>query len=127
MLGGPGETRETIEETAALMDEVSPRAILAMTGVRIYPGTRLEEIAVEEGVLKNGAGLLEPRFYFSSLGPDGLLKTAYAAAERRRNWFFPGRKHWSMDIGFRILSYLYQRGPLWKTFRAHEYADRKLS
>ena len=45
IFGGPCETRETIRETVRLMDEASPRAVVAMTGVRIYPGTEMEMIA----------------------------------------------------------------------------------
>ena len=37
ILGGPGETPETIRETLSLMDEVSPRAVIAMTGAAYLP------------------------------------------------------------------------------------------
>ena len=116
ILGGPGETPETIRETVSLMDEISPRAVIAMTGIRIYPGTPLERIAGEEGIMSRGLSLLDPRFYFPAMGPQKLLRCAYGSAAGRRNWFFPGRKDWSAAVGFKILRYLYRRGPLWRTF-----------
>ena len=117
IFGGPGETPETIADTFSLMDEISPRAVTAMTGVRIYPGTEMERIAIEEGVIRAGQSLLEPQFYFSRLEALPLLRIVYERAAQSRNWFFPGRKDWSSTIGYRILNFLYRKGPLWKTFR----------
>ncbi len=116
IFGGPGETSETIEETVRLMEEISPRAVVAMTGIRIYPGTELARIALKEGVLDPGASLLAPRFYFSPMGSSALLKSVYGAAQGRRNWFFPGEKNWGSSLGFKMLHFLYRRGPLWRTF-----------
>jgi radical SAM superfamily enzyme YgiQ (UPF0313 family) len=117
ILGGPGETPETIRETVSLMDEVSPRAVIAMTGVRIYPGTEMERVAIEQGKHAAGESLLEPQFYFPDMGPSALLKCAYEGAAGRKNWFFPGKRHWGSAIGFKVLNFLYRKGPLWRTFR----------
>jgi hypothetical protein len=117
ILGGPGETPETIRETVSLMDEVNPRAVIAMTGVRIYPGTELERIAIEQGRCAVGESLLEPQFYFPDMGPAALLKCAYEGTAKRKNWFFPGKRDWGSAIGFKVLNFLYRKGPLWRTFR----------
>ncbi len=114
---GPGETGETIVETVRLMEEISPRAVVAMTGIRIYPGTELARVALQEGILDQGESLLAPRFYFSSMGSSTLLKSVYGAVEDRRNWFFPGEKNWGSTLGFKMLHFLYRRGPLWRSFR----------
>jgi radical SAM superfamily enzyme YgiQ (UPF0313 family) len=47
ILGGPGETRETLEETLRFAREACgpPHAALLATRMRIYPGTRLERLA----------------------------------------------------------------------------------
>lgn len=92
IFGGPGETRESIIETVRIMDETVPRAVIAMTGVRIYPDTEMHRAAVKEGLCETGQSLLDPQFYFSQMGPKKLLENAYEAAEGRKNWFFPGRK-----------------------------------
>jgi radical SAM superfamily enzyme YgiQ (UPF0313 family) len=116
LFGGPGETAETIRETVSLMDETAPRAVIPMTGIRIYPGTELERTARMEGVIAPEESLLGPRFYFPEMGGSGMLRTVYSLTAGRRNWFFPGKKDWSSTIGFQVLRFLYRRGPLWKTF-----------
>jgi radical SAM superfamily enzyme YgiQ (UPF0313 family) len=117
ILGGPGETRESVIETVRMMDEIAPRAVIAMTGIRIYPGTEMHRIAIKEGLCETGQSLLEPKFYFSRMGPQKLLESAYESAEGKKNWFFPGKRDWSSTIGYKILNLFYRGGPLWKTFR----------
>lgn len=117
VFGGPGETPATIRETARLMDEVKPRAVIAMTGIRIYPGTTLEKTALDESVIEPGESLLEPRFYFPTMGPTTLLKKTYDAVSGKRNWFFPGQKDWSATFGYRFLRLFHREGPLWRTFK----------
>jgi radical SAM superfamily enzyme YgiQ (UPF0313 family) len=71
LLGGPGETEETIEETFSFAEKAIRRkdAVFFNIGVRIYPGTELETIARREGVLTASPGeMLAPVFYL----PPGL-------------------------------------------------------
>jgi len=81
LLGGPGETRETLRETVEAMKDVSPSRVGAALGVRIFPGTRLATIVREMGPLSanpNLTGSIEgnerffaPTFYLSAaLGED---------------------------------------------------------
>ena len=53
IFGGPGETPETIRESVRLMDEISPMAVIAMTGIRIYRETEIERIAQKEGFISS--------------------------------------------------------------------------
>ena len=46
LLGGPGEDEKTLGETASLMDQVEPTAVIVMVGIRIYPGTELERMSL---------------------------------------------------------------------------------
>lgn len=117
ILGGPGENSETLRETVRLMDELRPRAVVAMTGIRIYPGTGMESIAREEGVIPPGDDLLYPRFYLAGGDPGWLMRQAKEIASSRRNWFFPGERIWSDAIGPRLLRFFHRNGPLWRTFR----------
>lgn len=77
LMGGPGETERTARTT---LDFIARYAgdrdmVLLTSGVRIYPGTQLERIAMEEGVIGPDTDLLSPHFYFSpELGRDGLVK-----------------------------------------------------
>lgn len=90
ILGGPGETNKTIQETFDLMDRLRPRAVIAMLGVRIYPGTALKELALKEGVIEKGSSLLEPVFYISGAVKDSLIDDVRARATPRPNWVVPG-------------------------------------
>jgi radical SAM superfamily enzyme YgiQ (UPF0313 family) len=68
LLGGPGETRETAEETIAFVENNlawRKSMTIFMTGVRILPGTPLAKRATEEGVIQPGCDLVKPTFYFS--------------------------------------------------------------
>lgn len=74
MFGGPGETRETVQESLAFADSLELDMLKLTKGIRIYPGTELEKIAREEGLIVEGDDLLLPRFYLAKgleewLGP----------------------------------------------------------
>jgi radical SAM superfamily enzyme YgiQ (UPF0313 family) len=63
LLGGPGETRETVEESLAFAESLPLHALEITVGIRIYPGTPLARRAVEEGMILAEDDLLQPRFY----------------------------------------------------------------
>jgi radical SAM superfamily enzyme YgiQ (UPF0313 family) len=67
LVGGPGETRETIEETLDFARWRLERgdAVYVTVGLRIYPGTTLHRIAIAEEVVPADSSLLDPAFYFS--------------------------------------------------------------
>ena len=81
LLGGPGETKETLRQTIELMKEISPSRTGAALGVRIFPGTALASMVREMGPLYQNPNLrgnvddniqfFAPIFYLSSsLGED---------------------------------------------------------
>jgi radical SAM superfamily enzyme YgiQ (UPF0313 family) len=65
LLGGPGETRETVEESLAFAESLDLESLKATVGIRIYPGTPLARHAVREGVIARADDLLRPRFYIA--------------------------------------------------------------
>jgi radical SAM superfamily enzyme YgiQ (UPF0313 family) len=68
LVGGPGETPRTVEETLSFANWRLERgdAVYLTVGLRIYPGTTLHRIAISEGVVPANSSLLDPTFYFSS-------------------------------------------------------------
>jgi radical SAM superfamily enzyme YgiQ (UPF0313 family) len=67
LLGGPGETRESVEETVSFVEETlnwKKFATVMMTGIRILPGTDLAQKAVAEKTISPEHDLCEPTFYF---------------------------------------------------------------
>jgi radical SAM superfamily enzyme YgiQ (UPF0313 family) len=65
LLGGPGETRETAEESLAFAESLHLDFLKITVGIRIYPGTPLARRAVEEGMISGEDDLLFPRFYLA--------------------------------------------------------------
>jgi len=67
LVGGPGETRSTLEETLAFAKWRLERgdAVYVTVGLRVYPGTTLHRIAISEGRVAADDSLLDPTFYFS--------------------------------------------------------------
>ena len=68
MLGGPGETERTVEETMRFIERRlrwRNCLVVMMTGVRILPGSELARSAFESGYLGPESDLAEPCFYFS--------------------------------------------------------------
>jgi radical SAM superfamily enzyme YgiQ (UPF0313 family) len=65
LLGGPGETRETVEESLAFAESLRLDMLKITVGVRIYPGTPLARRAVRDGMISSEDDLLRPRFYLA--------------------------------------------------------------
>ena len=72
LLGGPGETKESVLESLAFADSLSLEMLNLTVGIRIYPGTAVERAAREEGMLAEGDDLLFPRFYLAR-GLEGWI------------------------------------------------------
>lgn len=85
MFGGPGENRETVQETFAFVDEHIPEdhLVIAMTGIRVLPHTPLARRAKREGALAEDDPLVEPRFYWGELGEDELRELVAEEIARR--------------------------------------------
>ncbi len=87
LLGGPGETRRSVDESIALMDELGPDTVRVTVGIRIFPGCELEEIARERGMLTPGENLLYPSFYLEPGVRPWLPELIKSACASRRGWF----------------------------------------
>jgi len=86
LFGGPGETRETVEESVALMDELEPEAVVVTVGIRIFPGCELQSIAEEAGVISKGQNLLRPVFYLEPEVEPWLYEWTKEACASRKGW-----------------------------------------
>jgi radical SAM superfamily enzyme YgiQ (UPF0313 family) len=76
LLGGPGESRDSLRRTIQAMKQMSPDRVGAALGVRIFPGTRLAEMIRQTGPLESNPNLhgavkgndrfFRPVFYLSA-------------------------------------------------------------
>ena len=116
IFGAPGETETSVRTTCRALRKMQPTAVVAMTGVRLYPGTPLSQSLVEDGkVNADDIGLL-PAFYIdpavSDFLPGFLQQQAYEAG----NWVLPGLVEPIQAGNQRILRALGIAGPLWRLF-----------
>lgn len=65
LLGGPGETQASVEESLAFADSLHLDMLKTTVGIRIYPDTPLARTALREGAIAPGDDLLFPRFYMT--------------------------------------------------------------
>jgi radical SAM superfamily enzyme YgiQ (UPF0313 family) len=63
--GGPEETAATLQEGFNNSRRLPTPVIMAVVGMRIYPGTGVHARALAEGSLTPSTNLLEPRYYLS--------------------------------------------------------------
>jgi radical SAM superfamily enzyme YgiQ (UPF0313 family) len=114
LLGGPGEDAETIEESFELMDRLDPTAVIAMLGIRIYPGTEMEQIARSHGVIRQDSNLIFPYFYVSPALKGRLEEIVREKALERKRWIVPGLE---INISQNLMEGIRRfqiRGPLWE-------------
>jgi radical SAM superfamily enzyme YgiQ (UPF0313 family) len=114
LLGGPGEDDETIEESFQLMDRLDPTAVIAMLGIRIYPGTEMERVALSQGVIRRDSNLIFPHFYVSPELKGRLEEIAREKALKRKQWIVPGLE---INISQNLMEGIRRfqiRGPLWE-------------
>ncbi len=88
LLGGPGETPETVRESVALLEAHQPLLVNLTVGVRIYPGLPLQEIAVSEGLVQRDDPLLWPKFYLSPAVRDWIWDYLEEVTARNPRWIF---------------------------------------
>jgi radical SAM superfamily enzyme YgiQ (UPF0313 family) len=72
LLGGPGETKDTVEESLSFADSLNLDYLKITAGLRIYPETPLARTALADGVIKPDEDLLWPRFYMAPQMRDWL-------------------------------------------------------
>jgi radical SAM superfamily enzyme YgiQ (UPF0313 family) len=122
LLGGPGETADTVRETLRFAEtRIRPQDVAFFNiGIRIYPGTELESIARMQGVLSAPPEeMLRPVFYVSpEIDAAQTLNEVRRAMGRNMNFI-------STDtIGLSILPAVHRIGarlgvrpPLWRHTR----------
>ena len=86
LLGGPGETKETVKASLEFADSLNLEALKITIGIRIYPHTPLAETALKEGLIEADDNLLFPRYYIGKDLEGWLRETVAAWRENRPHW-----------------------------------------
>jgi radical SAM superfamily enzyme YgiQ (UPF0313 family) len=86
LLGGPGETPDTVKQSIEFVEALSPDRVTVKAGIRIYPGTKLEELALSEGLIRPDQELLHPAFYLSQAVKDWIYDYLEEVCRDRPKW-----------------------------------------
>ena len=112
ILGGYGETEQSLDETFENSVKIPRSVNFPYIGMRIYPHTELFDIAKNEGIIKGVDDLLEPVYYISkSINTETIKERALLTGKK---WIFPDFDDKGMMEKFRSRKI---RGPLWEFLR----------
>ncbi len=109
ILAGIGETEETIAETFENSKRLQKTVFFPFIGLRIYPNTRLHQVAIDEGIVQPDDNLLLPAYYISDKVNIDTLKEKASLTGKR--WIFPDD-----DLSARMAKMRSRgkKGPLWE-------------
>ncbi len=122
LLGGPGETTETVEETLHFIASTvrAPDAVYITSGIRIYPGSPMGD-TYQEGRfsaqdLRNVAGSPSTPFYYSSETPPSWLEARLRSfCHQHPNVMLSceGHERWT-EWALRLIPYTGLKKPYWQ-------------
>ena len=88
LLGGPGETRQTVLESLEFADSLALEMVKVTIGIRIYPGTELAFHAIRTGKISPDDNLLFPQFYIENGMEAWIRQTVGEWMKDRPNWIY---------------------------------------
>jgi anaerobic magnesium-protoporphyrin IX monomethyl ester cyclase len=132
LLGGPGETPETVAETLEFIERRirSPHAVYITSGIRVYPGSPIAD-DVDAGLfakedlrtLDRSSGL---QFFYSSATPPDWLEARLRAFQRKHPHVILSCEGHSVvtQLALRVMTWLPFRKPYWQYILALNRARR---
>ncbi len=117
IFGAPGETPDSVRATCRVARGLRATAVVAMTGVRVYPGTPLHRHLSARGMPTSPDGGLTPTFYIDPEVADFLPEYLRQQAAEAGNWVLPGLAAPILPASQRLLRALGVSGPLWRLLR----------
>jgi radical SAM superfamily enzyme YgiQ (UPF0313 family) len=109
ILASYGETEETLNETFENSKTIEDTVFFPYIGARIYPRTRLANIAIAEKIIASEDELLFPKYYISQ---NVNLETIKERARKTgKKWCFPDD---DISLVTKKLREKNRKGPLWE-------------
>jgi hypothetical protein len=128
LLGSPGETRESIEQTIMVVRQAEPDLAGVALGVRVYPGTELaRRIASGElaGGLNSGNSIFDPVYFLEPQIAPFVFEwlDAFIGDDSRFLFFDPSRpkQNYNYNSNQRLVKAIQQgyRGAFWNILRTY--------
>lgn len=120
LFGGPGETWADVEDTQNFLNHCARAdAVFATIGIRVYEGTPMARIAVQEGQVRPDQDLFEPAYYLSSGLAKDTEKNLDRIARRRAEWTSPADWRKPMVRCGQKISVFFNIRPQWKYIRGY--------
>jgi len=138
LLGGPGEDKESLTTAISFMKKINPSRVGISAGVRIYPGTHLAQIALED--IKKGAANLRGVinsdffsliFYVSNALGDDLFPFIASLVKGDERFFFGGGEETEANYNYNDNNVLMEaikqgyRGAFWDILRRLAEDDQR--
>jgi radical SAM superfamily enzyme YgiQ (UPF0313 family) len=129
LLGAPGEAEGSLVRTVELMRHAEPDRVGVSLGVRVYPGTELADLVMEERSregLVGGDGPLEPLFFLEPrIAPFAFQLLDELVGDDQRFFFFdPSRpdRNYNYNANQRLVDAIGEgyRGAYWDILRRYE-------
>jgi radical SAM superfamily enzyme YgiQ (UPF0313 family) len=134
LLGGPGETPDTVEQTLSFIAQSvpSPNAVYITSGIRIYPGSPIGDeldrgrLSVES--LRRRVEHADVPFYYSEHTPPAWLEARLRKFQRAHpQVMLSCEGHaWITQAALSVMQYLPLRKPYWQYIPALNTARRWL-
>ena len=86
IIGGYGETDLTVDESFENSKRIENTVFFPFVGMRIYPGTKLHELSIAEGIIEAEDPIIDPVYYISKSVNYETLKER--AEKSGRRWVF---------------------------------------
>jgi radical SAM superfamily enzyme YgiQ (UPF0313 family) len=115
-VGAPGDTMDTVKLNFERIEDLSPDASMIMTGLRIFPNTKLADIAGEELGMDRSSISLRPVYFISPSIIKEMDSIVEYIKDNHPKWILPG---FEININEKILALLRKsgiKGSLWEEF-----------
>jgi radical SAM superfamily enzyme YgiQ (UPF0313 family) len=86
LFGSPGENKKTVEESIAFAERLDLDMMKLTPAIRLYPGTKLADIAIREGMIKEEDNLLHPSYYISRDLKEWLFEKVQKEVKDHAGW-----------------------------------------
>lgn len=133
LVGGPGETRETVRETIGLMRGIEADCVGVAMGVRIYDGTAMADFVRSQGDMASNPDLyrakednprfLRPVFYISPELGEGIVPYLHELVGGDKRFFLPSNEEVDSNYNYNENTILVRaiengaRGAYWNILR----------